>query len=367
MIWTGVGLCTDSAAQTRPIHRNSSSCLITALLYGGLFFNSNLDKILIMEAAQTPRGTIRNFNLALDGEVVANLIEEAFCLTNDPDGQGVLIQMRESARRLKQTKGVQFPPYVSGFVWEVDGCVVGNISILPYASNAHRLHLVANVAVDPAFRGQGIGTALTIKALQFSRQTGVRKVWLQVKQENQVAIRMYQKLGFQKGHSHDTWKKSEQPGARNSSRHFYPSLYEVRPREYADWQLQKQWLDINYPRAARWYSSLDFGALSPWAWLNPLQWLNAIDLRQFSLFAGDELAAVLSQQRTVTRSDNLYIAAPFAPTEGEYVGALLNRFLQEDWSGKPLSVDYPAGRASGAFEANGFTLARTLLWMHTEN
>ena len=74
-----------------------------------------------MLTPQTPPGTIRKFDLARDGEVVANLIEEAFCLTNDPDGQGVLIQMRESARRLKQTRGVQFPPYVSGFVWEVDG------------------------------------------------------------------------------------------------------------------------------------------------------------------------------------------------------------------------------------------------------
>jgi ribosomal protein S18 acetylase RimI-like enzyme len=317
-----------------------------------------------MLTLQTPPGTIRSFDLAGDGEVVANLIEEAFALKNDPDGQFVLIQMRENARRLKQASWVPLIGPALGFVWEVDGRLVGNISVMPYTHNASRLHLIANVAVDPAFRGQGIAKALIARALRFSRQNGVREVWLQVKRDNEIAIRTYQQFGFQKGHCLDIWKKSGSQKTNQTQHYHYPSLYDVRKREFGDWQSQKEWLRLNYPPAMRWYSALDFGNLSPWAWVNPLKWVNLIELSQYSLCVGEELAAVLSFQRTALRSDNLYIAAPQTSAESEHVGVLLSRFLQENWAGKPLVVEYPTGRAAAGFESSGFTLARTLLWMH---
>lgn len=319
-----------------------------------------------MAATQHPQGSIRSFNLALDGEVVANLIEEAFSLKNDPDGQLVLVQMRENARRLNQTGWMPIPGSGMGFVWEVDGRLVGNISILSFIRNARHLHLIANVAVDPAFRGLGIGGALTQQALRYSRQVGVREVWLQVKHDNETAIQMYQHLGFLPDHCLDTWKKNASPMANQPAHYHYPSLYEARAREFGDWQIQQEWLERNYPPAVRWYSLLDFGNLSPWAWLNPLKWANLIDLRHFSMVAGGKLAAVLSVQRTVSRSDNLFIAAPASLSESEHVGVLLMRFMQDNWRGKPLMVEYPAGRATSGFENNGFTLARTLLWMHTQ-
>lgn len=332
----------------------------------GCFFYPKLDRIQTMQTPPTPAGKIRNFDLARDGEVVANLIEEAFALKNDPDGQVVLIQMRENARRLQQASWMPITGSVLGFVWEVDGRLVGNVSVIPYTHKTHRLHLVANVAVDPAFRSQGIGTALVSRALQYSRQAGVREVWLQVKRDNESAIRMYEQLGFHRDHCLDVWKKGGLIRSNPFQHYHYPSLYEVRPREFADWQNQKAWLDLNYPPAVRWYASQDFGNLSPWAWLNPLKWANLLELRQVSLSVGEKLAAVLSLQRTKLRADNLYIAAPETSSESEHVKLLLTRFLQEDWPGKPLAAEYPAGRAASGFESNGFILARTLLWMHTE-
>lgn len=320
----------------------------------------------MMQTPQTPPGTIRSFDLARDGEVVASLIEDAFALKNDPDGQVVLIQMRENARRLKQTAWMPLAGSTLGFVWEVEGRLVGNISVIPYFYNGHRLHLIANVAVDPDFRTQGIAKALISRALRFSYQSGVREVWLQVKRDNEVAIRMYQQIGFRQDHCLDVWKKGASQVLSHTQRYRYPSLFEVRNREFGDWQSQKEWLDLNYPPDTRWYSSLDFKNLSPWAWINPMKWVSLIQLSQYSLFAGDKLAAILSFQQTALRSDNLFIAAPPTPAEGEYVGVLLTRFLQESWTGRPLVVEYPAGRATRGFESSGFTLARTLLWMHAE-
>jgi hypothetical protein len=57
--------------------------------------------------------------LARDGEVVANLIEDAFGLKNDPDGQSVLIQMRENARRLKHASWIPLSGSALGFVWRL--------------------------------------------------------------------------------------------------------------------------------------------------------------------------------------------------------------------------------------------------------
>ena len=333
---------------------------------GGCFFYPNLDRIQTMRTTQTPPGTIRSFDLARDGEVVANLIEDAFGLKNDPDGQIVLIQMRENARRLKQATWMPLAGSTVGFVWEIDGRLVGNISVIPYLFNGHRLHLIANVAVDPDFRGQGIAKALISRVLRFSHQSGVREAWLQVRRDNEVAIKMYQQLGFRQDHCLDVWKKSASQVLNHHQHYRYPNLFEVHNREFGDWQSQKEWLRLNYPPDTRWYSPLDFGNLRPWAWINPMNWVNLVQLSQYSLFVGEKLAAILTYQRTALRSDNLYIAAPPTPAEGEYVGVLLTRFLQENWTGRPLMVEYPAGRANRGFESSGLTLARTLLWMHAE-
>jgi len=319
-----------------------------------------------MQTLQTPQGKIRRFDLARDGESVADLIEGAFGLKNDPDGQNVLIQMRENARRLKQASWMPLSGSVLGFVWEIDGRLVGNVSLLPFTHESRRIHLLANVAVDPAYRGEGIGKTLTSHAVQFSRQVGVRELWLQVKRDNDSAIRMYEQLGFTREHCLDVWKKSALHKTKRSQHYRYPSLYELRNREFGDWQSQDEWLRRNYPPATRWYSALDFGNLSPWAWLDPLKWGKLIELRQYSLSTGQRLAAVLSLQRTSLRSDNLYLAAPQTSSESELVGVLLTQFLQEHWTGKPLTVEYPTGRAASGFESSGFTLARTLLWMHAK-
>jgi len=335
-------------------------------LWGGCFFYPNLDRIQTMRTTQTPPGTIRSFDLARDGEIVANLIEDAFGLNNDPDGQVVLIQMRENARKMKNASWIPVSGSTMGFVWEVDGRLVGNISVIPYVHKGHRLNLVANVAVDPAFRGQGIGKALISRALRFSHQVGVQQVWLQVRRDNQAAISMYQQLGFRQDHSLDVWKKGASQVLSHNQHYRYPSLFEVRYREFGDWPSQKEWLRLNYPPVTRWYSPLDFGNLRPWAWINPMNWVNLVQLSQYSLFVGEKLSAILTCQRMALRSDNLYIAAPPTPAEGEYVGILLTRFLQENWTSRPLTVEYPAGRANRGFESSGLTLTRTLLWMHAE-
>ena len=58
-------------------------------------------------------------------------------------------------------------------------------------ADLHRL------AVAPAYRRRGVGTALVKAALDTVRHLGVRAVILEVRDTNDAAIMLYQKLGFE--------------------------------------------------------------------------------------------------------------------------------------------------------------------------
>ncbi|MCU0523239.1 MAG: GNAT family N-acetyltransferase [Elainella sp. Prado103] len=56
--------------------------------------------------------------------------------------------------------------------------------------------------VDPAFRRQGIGSALMQQVEAWARQRGDRQIGLQVFQQNQPARQLYEKLGY---HTQSMW------------------------------------------------------------------------------------------------------------------------------------------------------------------
>ncbi|MBM3778341.1 MAG: ribosomal-protein-alanine N-acetyltransferase [Acidimicrobiia bacterium] len=55
---------------------------------------------------------------------------------------------------------------------------------------------INNVAVRPAYRGNGIGTALLQHALAQSSRLGARRARLEVRASNAGALRLYERLGF---------------------------------------------------------------------------------------------------------------------------------------------------------------------------
>ena len=55
---------------------------------------------------------------------------------------------------------------------------------------------INNVALRPALRGQGIGTALMRHVFQEGRRLGARRATLEVRASNVGARRLYERLGF---------------------------------------------------------------------------------------------------------------------------------------------------------------------------
>ena len=77
-----------------------------------------------------------------------------------------------------------------------------NLLLLTDGIQADEL-MVETLAVDPAYRGMGIGTALLRKAEARARSMGKRTMSLGVIAENAGAIRLYERLGYRRTHTWD--------------------------------------------------------------------------------------------------------------------------------------------------------------------
>ena len=72
------------------------------------------------------------------------------------------------------------------------GIVVGFCSFWRVVDELH----INNLAVLPAHRRRGIGTSLLMSVLEEGARLGARRATLEVRRSNEVARRLYERLGF---------------------------------------------------------------------------------------------------------------------------------------------------------------------------
>lgn len=92
---------------------------------------------------------------------------------------------------------------IPGFVWEEDGYIVGNVTLLP--TQSPRRYLVANVAIRRDYRRRGIARALMEMVQKEVKNRGGTEVRLQVEQENEAAKALYASLGYSSLGTLTTW------------------------------------------------------------------------------------------------------------------------------------------------------------------
>lgn len=145
---------------------------------------------------------------------------------------------------------------VPGFVWQESGTIVGNVSLLTTGMEGR--FLVANVAVHPDFRRQGIGRMLMEAVLDYVDERGANEVLLQVKHDNHPAINLYKVLGFDIVGSVTSWygstgKAHSLPVATDAHRPDVAGETYIRPlrnHEWHDaWELDRLSVepDLNWP------------------------------------------------------------------------------------------------------------------------
>lgn len=122
---------------------------------------------------------------------------------------------RETTSQPKAIRGTMQLPFPSAEMWkkrlaeypegdhllvaEVDGKVVGNISLHAAGKAARRRHAAAmGMIVHDAYHGKGIGTALMTAVLNLADNwLQYSRVELTVFSDNEAAIALYKKFGFE--------------------------------------------------------------------------------------------------------------------------------------------------------------------------
>ncbi|HKJ43315.1 MAG TPA: ribosomal protein S18-alanine N-acetyltransferase [Sunxiuqinia sp.] len=85
----------------------------------------------------------------------------------------------------------------SGFFWVLaEASEIAGFIVLLQRKNTRGLRIYS-LAVSPNFRGKSYGRLLLEKALQTANENAKQYLYLEVSEENQSAIRLYQKFGFQ--------------------------------------------------------------------------------------------------------------------------------------------------------------------------
>ena len=224
---------------------------------------------ITLSARANPHPNLRPLSVLRDLPAVADLIEVCFSSTMDSEGKRYVQDMRRAgkdnsfiqwANRAAETTSLP----LSGYVWEENGKIVGNASLIPFRHKKQRIYLIANIATHPDYRRKGIARALTERAMQHAREKKVNNIWLHVREDNPGAIDLYTKLGFVERARRTSWQASTDSYA--------PTLQTditITSRNPNDWQTQLNWLSRLYPDLLSWHRNWTFTPLRPglWNWL----------------------------------------------------------------------------------------------------
>lgn len=127
------------------------------------------------------------------------LVELAVAVGREPEGWLIADRAwRSVADERRYLKAIRRYPHAAVFVAELDGCVVGRLSLSrdAHPASAHVADL--GIMVARHARRQGVGRALLVQAVAWGRSAGVRKLELHVFPHNEPALRLYESFGFRR-------------------------------------------------------------------------------------------------------------------------------------------------------------------------
>lgn len=313
-------------------------------------------------AAGTPsvhRG-IRPVEPLRDMAALAGLIERAFSERLDASGRRMILGMKMFAQagRLGWFVGRWFLPpaaYPQGFVWEEEGEVVGNASLLPVRGFQQRW-VMANVVVKPEYQRRGIAQALVLASIDLVRRSGGRRIMLQVDRDSRGARTLYENLEFKTLTTRTTWARKGDGGG-----HPAISQGQTRPRTSGEWR--EQWALANrlHPEGLLWpfpavaslfqpsgvENLLGLGKPKHWVWPEASRLVGAVSIRPELEHRQWRLMMVVEPE-----------------WRGEVETSLLSNAMQES-SGLTgnFILDYPSEIARENIKGLGFKAIRELTWM----
>lgn len=312
---------------------------------------------------------------------VADLIEEAFANDLDRSGQSALRELRWLSY-LKPILwwmvvfGSDHDDFLSGFVWEENGKIVGNITVNRAAPGSRRW-LISNVAVAKNYRGRGIARRLMYAGLELVREYRGTSVSLQVRADNATARHLYESLNFKEISGSTYLRLKRVPKVDLQQLPSLPREITLRPRRLDSTdarqvyqlasaavppEVQKEWplrqsrfrLDNqNQLFSNFFYNLMGSGAAARWVLENGQSFVASINI-QPGVFGKPHNIELI-----VHPSWRGYLEKPL-------IGRALNYLYQ--WHNSGVAVKHPTdhGEAIEAYNSFGFEEEQTLLWMKQE-
>jgi GNAT superfamily N-acetyltransferase len=316
-----------------------------------------------LPARASAHPNLRPLNVLRDLPQVADLIELCFSKSIDRDGESYIREMRRASRdepwlrwASNAMESTSMP--LTGYIWETDGKIVGNASLILFRHNGRRIYLIANVAVHPDHRHRGIARAVTGRAMDHARERGAAELWLHARDDNPDALDLYTDLGFRERARRTAWTTADPAPAPT------PGGFVIAPRHPNFWPQQRAWLDQLHPDELAWYRGWNFKSLAPglWNWLYLL--FVDINLRQWAALRGDRMDAVLAWTPNESRHERLWLA--LGPDSNPEAVTSLLIHARRELGKRRFILEHPAGPADEAIRAAGFRPERTLVWMRAE-
>jgi GNAT superfamily N-acetyltransferase len=298
---------------------------------------------------------------------IADLIELCFAADMDAGGRSVIREMRFVSRfgwalPLLNAIGLAQYPWLQGFVWVEEGKVVGCVNAQPATGQA-AAWLIANVAVHPRFRRQGIALAMMQAALDFIRRQNGAAALLQVDDDNQAAIDLYRHMGFTHMATHTAWARP----ALTPVPELPPTDLDLRPRRPDEWAEELALAQRVRPEGFLWNQPLQATDFKPTLMQSAEHWLAAQTEEHW--VAEDpqtrQLVGSLVVRINYPEGDRLILCA-HPDYQGRVEKPLLAQglrcVLQRPWLTR---VEHPSGEvaAEAALREYKFEPGRRLRWL----
>lgn len=309
---------------------------------------------------------IRPINIRKDLRYIADLIEQSFFEQMDAEGRDYLRHIRQIAAGFSPFMIEGGTPETSpfpfqGYLWEEEGKIIGNITLILIKRKGMTTYFIANVAVEPSQRGRGIARQLTARAIAHVQENGGKQICLQVRSDNPTAIRIYDETGFEETSRRTSWTFSKS----NLPSYKLTADYEITRRKKEDWGEQLQWLQRVYPPDVAWNLPISPNRLGPGVatWLE--NFMSNISVGSWAVRQHNRLIGSASVESGAAIQDYVWLAA--APDYEDAVIRTLMPYIYHKVS-KPqqVVVNYPAGEGLAGFHACGMKAIHTLIWMKKE-
>ena len=319
-----------------------------------------------ISAKATDVGHVRPLNIFTDLPSVADMIETCFAGLLDADGQAAVNDIRRQggdkgflAWAPRMVDSISLP--LSGFVYELNSKLVGNVSLIPYNRYGQRNFLIANVATLPDHRRKGIARVLTEAAIARAFERGAQQIWLQVREDNPGAIGLYEQLGFSQKYTNNTWllppeyKISSEPDA----------TFQVRRTQSQEWPAMLQAYKQVYPSELDWYYGYHLENFKPGILPGLQRILRDERVSQLTAVERGKPVAGISVRNVIGMPEHIFATRPFNGSANSLLALFAGVKNMLDVHKKQV-FEYPPSEFDPMIFNAGFIKQRTLVWMRYE-